>query len=234
MTGFLLQITTKSPENFYNWSRKGSDFAEKSGILPLWVDLRSRKWNSGVVPLNSAASSTNTMNVIVRCKPSLKAVDSFSFPATLLRTPAAAWSTRFNISKHLNSLVCSTLPARLVQWKTASSTMAGWEAGFLVLLGSAAMRCTLHMMVQRLAEAKVQQAGTQPSCSHLLFKSREAHLAEEVAFAQWGSSLTVVKQQARLFLDRLQLLDEGCKEWKTRNQGLASSSHIAIPGASVS
>ena len=42
----------------------------------------------------------------------------------------------------------------------------------------------VHIMVQRLAKAKVQRAGTQPSRSHLLINSRETQLAEEVAFVQ--------------------------------------------------
>ena len=70
----------------------------------------------------------------------------------------------------------------------------------------------VHLMVQRLAEAKVQRAGTQPGRSRLLFKSREAQLAEEVAFIRRRLSFTAVQQQARLILDRLQLLGEGASE----------------------
>ena len=73
-------------------------------------------------------------------------------------------------------------------------------------------------MVQRLAEAKVQRAGTQPGRSRLLFKSREAQLAEEVAFVRRRLSFTAVQQQARLLLDRLQLLGEGSAEASRRRE----------------
>ena len=70
----------------------------------------------------------------------------------------------------------------------------------------------VHTMVQKLAEAKVQRAGTQPGRSRLLFRSREAQLAEEVAYLRRRPSFTAVQQQARLLLDRLQLLGEGAGE----------------------
>ena len=64
-------------------------------------------------------------------------------------------------------------------------------------------------MVQRLAEAKVQRASTLPGHRCLIFKSHEAQLAEEVALVRRRLPFTAVQQQARLLLDRHQLLGEG-------------------------
>ena len=72
-------------------------------------------------------------------------------------------------------------------------------------------------MVLRLAEAKVQRAATLPGRG-LLFKSREAQLAGEVAFVRRRLSFTAVQQQARLLLDRLQLLGEGAGEGAGRRE----------------
>ena len=75
----------------------------------------------------------------------------------------------------------------------------------------------VHTMVLRLAEAKVQRAATLPGRG-LLFKSREAQLAGEVAFVRRRLSFTAVQQQARLLLDRLQLLGEGAGEAARRRE----------------
>ena len=75
----------------------------------------------------------------------------------------------------------------------------------------------VHTMVQKVAEAKVQRAATLPG-RHLLFKSREAQLAGEVAFVRRRLSFTSVQQQARLLLDRLQLLGEGAGEAARRRE----------------
>ena len=75
----------------------------------------------------------------------------------------------------------------------------------------------VHTMVLKLAEAKVQRAATLPGRG-LLFKSREAQLAGEVAFVRRRLSFTAVQQQARLLLDRLQLLGEGAGEAARRRE----------------
>ena len=76
----------------------------------------------------------------------------------------------------------------------------------------------VHTMVQKLAEAKVQRAGTLPGRRSLLFKSREAQPAEEVTFVRRRLSFTAVQQHARLLLDRLQLLGEGAGEAARRRE----------------
>ena len=66
----------------------------------------------------------------------------------------------------------------------------------------------VHQRVQSLAEAKVAKADTEPGY-RALGKSREAQLSAEVAFLRRRLSITAVKEQARLLIDRLQLLGEG-------------------------
>ena len=72
-------------------------------------------------------------------------------------------------------------------------------------------------MVQRLAEAKVKLADTQPG-HRPLFKSKEAQLASQVGFIRRKLSFTAVQQQARLLLDRLQLLGDGAREAGRRRE----------------
>ena len=69
----------------------------------------------------------------------------------------------------------------------------------------------VHTLVQKLADAKVGRAGTQPS-QCLLFKSRAAQMASEVGFLRRRLSFAAVQGQARLLLDRLQLLGDGARE----------------------
>ena len=69
----------------------------------------------------------------------------------------------------------------------------------------------VHSLVQTLAEARVRRASTQPG-NRSLFKSEAAQLAGEVAFLRRRLSLTAVQSQARLLLDRLQLLGDGSRE----------------------
>ena len=66
-------------------------------------------------------------------------------------------------------------------------------------------------MVQKLAEAKVSKAATEPG-NRQIFRSREAQLAGEVAYLRRRLSFTAVQQQSRLLLDRLQLLGDGSRE----------------------
>ena len=70
-------------------------------------------------------------------------------------------------------------------------------------------------MVQAVAEARVQRADTLPG-HRGLFKSREAELASQVSSVRRQLSFTAVREQARLLLDRLQLLGDGAKEAASR------------------
>ena len=83
-------------------------------------------------------------------------------------------------------------------------------------------------MVQRLAEAKVQRASTLPGHRRLIFKSHEAQLAEEVALVRRRLSFTAVQQQARLLLDRLQLLGEGVGEAVRRRERTEQASRAEV------
>ena len=65
--------------------------------------------------------------------------------------------------------------------------------------------------VEKLAEAKVGTADTQPS-QRLLFRSKAAQIASEVGFLHRRLSFADVQSQARLLLDRLQLLGDGARE----------------------
>ena len=86
----------------------------------------------------------------------------------------------------------------------------------------------VHIMVQRLAEAKVQRASTLPGHRRLIFKSHEAQLAEEVALVRRRLSFTAVQQQARLLLDRLQLLGEGVGEAARRREWAEQASRAEV------
>ena len=69
----------------------------------------------------------------------------------------------------------------------------------------------VHTLVQKLAEAKVSKAATEPG-NRQIFRSREAQLAGEVAYLRRRLSFTAVQQQSRLLLDRLQLLGDGSRD----------------------
>ena len=73
----------------------------------------------------------------------------------------------------------------------------------------------VHQMVQKVAQARVQQADTLPG-HRGLFKSREAELASQVSSVRRQLSFTAVREQARLLLDRLQLLGDGAREAAAR------------------
>ena len=75
----------------------------------------------------------------------------------------------------------------------------------------------IHTLVQKLAEAKVQRAATLPG-HQPLFKSHEAQLSSEVAYLRRRLSFTAVQSQARLLLDRLQLLGDGAPEAARRRE----------------
>ena len=78
----------------------------------------------------------------------------------------------------------------------------------------------VHALVQKLAEAKVNKAATEPG-HRRIFRSREAQLASEVSFLRRRLSFTAVQQQSRLLLDRLQLLGEGSREAARRRDWAA-------------
>ena len=65
--------------------------------------------------------------------------------------------------------------------------------------------------VEKLAEAKVGRADTQPS-QRLLFRLKAAQMACKVGFLHRRLSFADVQSRARLLLDRLQLLGDGARE----------------------
>ena len=67
------------------------------------------------------------------------------------------------------------------------------------------------ILVQRLAKARLAVAPTQAG-RHGPSRSREAELASLVGYLRRSLSFTAVQQQARLLLDRLQLLGDGASE----------------------
>ena len=69
----------------------------------------------------------------------------------------------------------------------------------------------VHALVQKLAEARVGRVESLPRQS-LFLKSKAAQLASEVGFLRRRLSLAAVQGQARLLLDRLQLLGDGARE----------------------
>ena len=88
--------------------------------------------------------------------------------------------------------------------------MAGLEDGCLAWLGENQSE-EVHSMVQRLTVAKVRRAATQPG-HHPLFQSEAYQMASQVAHLRRKLSFTAVQSQARLLLDRLQLLGDGSTE----------------------
>ena len=75
----------------------------------------------------------------------------------------------------------------------------------------------VHSLVQKLAEARVGRADTLPSQA-LLLKSKAAQMASEVGFLRRRLSFAAVQGQARLLLDRLQLLGDGAREAAGRRE----------------
>ena len=69
----------------------------------------------------------------------------------------------------------------------------------------------VHSLVQKLAEARVRVADTLPG-QCLRSKSKAALMASEVGFLRRRLSFAAVQGQARLLLDRLQLLGDGARE----------------------
>ena len=75
----------------------------------------------------------------------------------------------------------------------------------------------VHQLVQRLAKAKVAKADTEPGY-RATGKSKEAQLSAEVAFLRRRLSMTAVREQARLLIDRLQLLGDGAGQAARRRE----------------
>ena len=69
----------------------------------------------------------------------------------------------------------------------------------------------VHQLVERLAEARLEIAETQPNQRGLL-RSRAAEKAGLVAYVRRSLSLVCVKEQAKLLLGRLRLLGDGAGE----------------------
>ena len=75
----------------------------------------------------------------------------------------------------------------------------------------------VHQLVQRLAKAKVAKADTEPG-HRATSKSKEAQLSAEVAFLRRRLSMAAVREQARLLIDRLQLLGDGAGQAARRRE----------------
>ena len=98
--------------------------------------------------------------------------------------------------------VIGPVERRLLQF----GEVRGWCFG---AFGEASLE--VHSLVQRVAESRLQVAETQPfHRGHR--KSREAEKASLVAYVRRALSVTVVREQARLLLDRLRLLGDGAVE----------------------
>ena len=69
----------------------------------------------------------------------------------------------------------------------------------------------VHSLVERLAEARLNVAETQPHHRGPI-RSRAAEKAGLVAYVRRSLSITCVREQARLLLDRLRLLGDGAAE----------------------
>ena len=78
----------------------------------------------------------------------------------------------------------------------------------------------VHHLVERLAEARLEIAETQPHQRGLL-RSRAAEKAGLVAYVRRTLSLVCVKEQARLLLGRLRLLGDGAGEAARRRKRAA-------------
>ena len=75
----------------------------------------------------------------------------------------------------------------------------------------------VHGLVQRIAEERLNLKDTLPN-QRRMARTREAERAGLVAYVRRALSLTAVKQQARLLLDRLRLLGDGAVEAGKRRQ----------------
>ena len=73
----------------------------------------------------------------------------------------------------------------------------------------------VHELVQRVAVARLEIANLQPEHRQVV-KSREAELSGLVSFVRRQLSFTAAQQQAKLLLDRLQLLGPGAAEAAAR------------------
>ena len=78
----------------------------------------------------------------------------------------------------------------------------------------------VHGLVQRIAEERLNLKDTLPN-QRRMARTREAERAGLVAYVRRALSLTAVKQQARLLLDRLRLLGDGAVEAGRRRQRAA-------------
>ena len=85
----------------------------------------------------------------------------------------------------------------------------------------------VHSLVQRLAKARLEVTPTQP-IQHKTPKTREAELAGLVGYVRRSLSFTAVQQQARLLLDRLQLLGDGSTEAARRRDMAVQMERLAL------
>ena len=85
----------------------------------------------------------------------------------------------------------------------------------------------VHELVQRITQARVEVASLQPH-SQGRAKSREAQLASLVGYVRRRLSITAVKQQAKLLLDRLQLLGDGAAAAAARRQRAVQLEQAAV------
>ena len=80
----------------------------------------------------------------------------------------------------------------------------------------------VHALVQRIASSRLLVAGMQPGRRGPP-RSQAAELAALVSFARRQLSITAVREQAKLILERLQILGEGTAEAARRRERAASA-----------
>ena len=108
----------------------------------------------------------------------------------------------------LQPRVIGPVESRLVQY----GQVHGWCFG---AWGEAST--AVHSLVQRLADARVDMADTQPAY-HRQGRSRAAEKAGLVAYVRRSLSVTAVREQSRLLLSRLRLLGDGTAEAARRRE----------------
>ena len=107
-----------------------------------------------------------------------------------------------NGQQQLQPRVIGPVERRLLQY----GEVRGWCFG---AFGEASQE--VHSLVERLAEARLELAATQ-SHHRGSVRSREAEKAGLVSYIRRTLSVTAVREQARLLLDRLRLLGDGAAE----------------------
>ena len=115
------------------------------------------------------------------------------------------------LNKHLQIIGAKTwsCPPTQASWTSGDSPQQLWPGERLGIwcLGRGKPRCAQPSSNTCRGKGETGQPGNRS-----LFKSEAAQLAGEVAFLRRRLSLTAVQSQARLLVDRLQLLGDGSRE----------------------